>query len=114
MPLILTKKTLAETLGVGGIPHLIFVRFLGIPRDRLDIPRRRVPAVLSYAVVLAALGAACGALVTHVLLIPALLLGVGGLCLIFSFPEAGVVLSTVMLPAICTHTFHSKTNGFIF
>jgi hypothetical protein len=100
IPLILTKKTLAETLGVGGIPYLIFVRFLGIPRDRLDIPRRRVPAVLSYAVVLAALGAACGALVTHVLLIPALLLGLGGLCLIFSFPEAGVVLSTVMLPAI--------------
>lgn len=100
IPMILTKKTLAETLGAGGIPYLIFVRFLGIPRDRLDIPRRKLPAVLPYITILAALGAAFGALVTHVLLIPAILLGVGVLALIFAFPEAGVVLSTLMLPAI--------------
>ena len=100
IPLMLTKKTLAETLGVGGIPYLIFVRFLCIPRDRLDIPRRKIPAVLPYMTALVALGAACGALVSHVLLVPAILLGVGVLGLIFSYPEAGVILSTVMLPVI--------------
>lgn len=100
IPLTLTKKTLAETLGTGGIPYLIFVRFLGIPRDRLDIPRRKLPAVLPYLTALLALGAAFGALVSHVLLVPAILLGIGALGLIFSFPEAGVILSTVMLPAI--------------
>lgn len=100
IPLMLTKKTLAETLGTGGIPYLIFVRFLGIPRDRLDIPRRKLPAVLPYLAALLALGAAFGALVSHVLLVPAILLGIGALGLIFSFPEAGVILSTVMLPAI--------------
>lgn len=100
IPLMLTKKTLAETLGTGGIPYLIFVRFLGIPRDRLDIPRRKLPAVLPYLTALLALGAAFGALVSHVLLVPAILLGIGALGLIFSFPEAGVILSTVMLPAI--------------
>lgn len=100
IPLTLTKKTLAETLGTGGIPYLIFVRFLGIPRDRLDIPRRKLSAVLPYLTALLALGAAFGALVSHVLLVPAILLGIGTLGLIFSFPEAGVILSTVMLPAI--------------
>ena len=100
IPLMLTKKTLAETLGTGGIPYLIFVRFLGIPRDRLDIPRRKLPAVLPYLAALLALGSAFAALVSHVLLIPAILLGVGALGLIFSYPEAGVILSTVMLPAI--------------
>ena len=100
IPLLLTKKTLAETLGVGGIPYLIFVRFLGIPKDRLDIPRKKLPAVLPYLTALLALGAACGALATHALAIPALMLGIGALGLIFSFPEAGVVLSTVMLPVI--------------
>lgn len=100
IPLMLTKKTLAETLGTGGIPYFIFVRFLGIPRDRLDIPRRKLPAVLPYLTALLALGAAFGALVSHVLLVPAILLGIGALGLIFSFPEAGVILSTVMLPAI--------------
>lgn len=100
IPLMLTKKTLAETLGTGGMAHLVFVRFLGIPRDRLDIPRRKLPALLPYVTILAALGAGFGALYSHVLLIPAVLLGVGALGLIFAFPEAGVVLSTLMLPAV--------------
>ena len=100
IPLLLTKKTLAETLGMGGIPYLIFVRFLGIPRDRLDIPRKRLPAVVPYLIALLALGGAFGALTSHVLVIPAAMVGLGALGLIFSFPEAGVVLSTAMLPAI--------------
>ena len=100
IPLILTKKTLAETLGVGGIPYLIFVRFLGIPRDRLDVPRRQISIVLPYLTVLLALGGAAAALVSHVLLVPLVLICIGALGLIFSYPEAGVVLSTVMLPAI--------------
>ena len=100
IPLMLTKKTLAETLGVGGIPYLIFVRFLGIPRDRLDVPHRRISIVLPYLTVLLALGGAAAALVSHVLLVPLVLICVGALGLIFAYPEAGVVLSTVMLPAI--------------
>ena len=100
IPLLLTKKTLAETLGMGGIPYLIFVRFLGIPRDRLDIPRKRLPAVVPYLIALLALGGAFGALTSHILAIPAAMVGLGALGLIFSFPEAGVVLSTAMLPAI--------------
>ncbi len=100
IPLILTKKTLAETLGTGGLPYLIFVRFLGIPRDRLEPPRQKMPAVLPYLTVFLALLASGGALLTHPLLIPGILLGLGALGLVFTYPEAGVVLSTVLLPAI--------------
>ena len=66
----------------------------------MSLARRKLPAVLPYLTALLALGAAFGALVSHVLLVPAILLGIGALGLIFSFPEAGVILSTVMLPAI--------------
>lgn len=100
IPLTLTRKTLAATLGSGGITRLIFVRFLGIPSDRLDIPLRKFPAALPYISTLLALGAAFCALISHVLLIPMILLGIGVLGMIFAFPETGVVLSTLMLPAI--------------
>jgi hypothetical protein len=100
IPLMLTKKTLAETMGTGRLPYLIFVRFLGIPQDRLEQPRQRIPAVLPYLTVFLSLLSAVGALLTHPLLIPAILLGAGALGLVFTYPEAGVVLSTVLLPAI--------------
>ena len=100
IPLLLTRRSLGETLGVGGIPYLIFVRFLGIPRDRLEPPRQKMPAVLPYLTVFLSLLAAGGALFTHPLLMPAVLLGLGALGLVFTYPEAGVVLSTILLPAI--------------
>lgn len=100
VPLTVTRKTLAELLGEGGIPHLIFVRFLGIPKERLDVPLRRTPAVLPFVFSLLAMGSAACGLFSHVLLIPLILLGVGVLGLVFAYPEAGVILSTAMLPAI--------------
>lgn len=100
IPMVLTKRTLAETLGAGGLPYLIFVRFFGIPRDRLEQPAHRIPLVLPYLTVILALGASGIALVTHPLVIPAALLAVGALGLVFTYPEAGVILSTVLLPAI--------------
>lgn len=100
IPLMLTKKTLAETIGTGKLSYLIFVRFLGIPRDRLEQPRQRIPAFLPYLTVLLSFLSAAGALLTHPLLIPAMLLAAGALGLVFTYPEAGVVLSTVLLPAI--------------
>jgi hypothetical protein len=100
VPLVLTKKTLAETLGSGALSHLIFVRFLGIPQDRLEQPRQKVPVALPYLTLILAIAAAGGALLTHPLLIPGIMMALGGLGLIMTYPEAGVVLSTVMLPAI--------------
>jgi hypothetical protein len=99
IPLLLTGRSIAETLD-GGIPHLIFVRFLGIPRDRAETPRQKMPAVLPYLTVLLSMLAAGGALFTHPLLAPMILAAMGCLGLIFTYPEAGVVLSTVLLPTV--------------
>lgn len=100
IPMMLTKRTLAETLRSGKLSHAILVGFLGVPQDRLEPPRQKTPAVLPYLTVfLSLLGAGAG-LLTHPLLIPAAMLGVGVLGLIFTYPEAGVVLSTILLPAI--------------
>ena len=99
IPLLLTGRTPAEALD-GGLPHLILVRFLGVPQDRSESAHRKMPAALPYLTVLLAILAAGSALFTHPLLAPAILAAAGALGLIFTYPEAGVVLSTVMLPAI--------------
>lgn len=103
LPAVLTKKSLAETLGTGGLSRLVFVRLLGIPEDRMEPKRQKMPVVLPYVTVLLSLLAAEGALFLHPLLIPAALLGVGMLGLIFTYPEAGVVISTALLPVIWLH-----------
>lgn len=100
IPMILTKKTLAETLGRGALSRLLFVGLLGLPEDRMEPEHRRMPVITPYFAVFLSLIAAGGALFIHPLLIPAAMVGVGVLGLIFTYPEAGVVLSTVLLPAV--------------
>lgn len=100
IPLLLTRRTLAETLGRGGVAYAFFVGFLGLPRDRLKAQRHRVPILLPYLVPLFSVAAAWGALHLHPLFLLMLLLGLGVLGLILTYPEAGVVLSTAMLPVI--------------
>ncbi|MBO5512872.1 MAG: hypothetical protein J6K29_01320 [Clostridia bacterium] len=100
LPLLFTKKSLAETLGAGKLSHALFASFLGIPEDRLAPQKQRMPVALPYVTVLLSLPMAVGALYTHPLILPILLLVCGLLGLIFTYPEAGVVLSTVLLPAI--------------
>ena len=99
IPLLLTGRTPAETLD-GGLSHLILVRFLGVPQDRPKSARQKMPAALPYLTVFFAIIAAGGALLVHPLLAPAVLAVMGTLGLVFTYPEAGAVLSTVMLPAI--------------
>ena len=100
LPAVMTKKTLAETLVTGRVSRFVLLRLLGFPEDRMDSCRVRMPVVLPYVTVLLAVTAAGGALFLHPLLIPALLLAVGAVGLIFSYPEAGVVVSTFLLPVI--------------
>lgn len=99
IPLLLTGRTPAETLD-GGLSHLILVRFLGVPQDRPKSARQKMPAALPYLTVFFAIIAAGGALLVHPLLAPAVLAVMGTLGLVFTYPEAGAVLSTAMLPAI--------------
>ncbi|MBR5123584.1 MAG: O-antigen ligase family protein [Clostridia bacterium] len=100
LPAMMTKKTLAETLMTGRASRFLLIRLLGFPEDRIATNRTKVPFVLPYATVLLAIAAAGGALFVHPLLIPVLLLIVGLVGLIFAYPEAGVVASTLLLPAI--------------
>ncbi len=100
VPLVPTHMSLAEALGRSRPARLIFVRLLGVPEDRLTAPCRRMPAVLPYLTVLVAFGAACATLIIHPLVIPLALVALGLCGLIFTYPEAGVVLSTVALPLV--------------
>lgn len=100
LPAVLTKKTLAETLVTGRVPRFVLIRLLGFPEDRMETYRIKMPAVLPYVTPLLAVAAAVGALFVHPLLIPALLVAVGAVGLIFTYPEAGVVTSTLLLPVI--------------
>ncbi len=100
VPLILTKASLADALGHSRIARLILVRLLGVPQDRLTAPPRRFPRMLFYLAFLPAAAAAVGSLFLHPLVIPIGLVSIGVCGLIFTYPEAGVVLSTVMLPMV--------------
>ncbi len=100
IPAVLTKKTLAETLVTGRVSRFLLIRLLGFPEDRMETYRVKMPVVLPYVTVLLAIAAAGGALFLHPLLIPALLVALGAVGLIFTYPEAGVVTSTLLLPVI--------------
>ncbi len=100
VPAILTKKTLAETLVTGKVSRFVLIRLLGFPEDRMETYRIKMPVVLPYVTVLLAMAAAGGALFLHPLLIPVSLMAAGAVGLIFTYPEAGVVVSTLLLPLI--------------
>ncbi len=102
LPLAVTRRSLAETLGRGWLTRLLLVGLLGVPPDRLAAPRRRMPVALPYLSVLLALGAAVGVLLGRLspAVVPLGCLAVGLCGLIFTYPEAGAVLSTVLLPIL--------------
>ncbi len=100
LPLALCRLSFSESLGNSLISRLILVRLLGVPQDRLKLTRRKMPRILPYIAFLLAAISAGAALFIHPLFIPLALLAAGACGLIFTYPEAGVVLSTVLLPAI--------------
>ena len=100
IPLAVSPKPLSEALGDSTLFRLILVRLLGIPRDRLCPPKRKAPRILPYIMVLLGLAVGVGTLWLHPAVIPLMLLIPGILGLILTYPEAGVVLSTLSLPVI--------------
>lgn len=100
LPLLLTRKTMAGALSTGRLTSLLLFSFLGIPRESLDLPRGKGWKLLFYPMPLLGALAAYLALWSHPLLIPLCLICLGVQGMIFAYPEAGVVLFTVMLPAV--------------
>ena len=100
LPFAFSRSSLGSVLEKSFLPGCILSELLGIPRENAGNTLNRRPAVLWYLCPILGLGAAVGALFIHPAVIPLTIMGVGILGMIFSHPEAGVVLSTLMLPAI--------------
>ena len=100
LPMLLTRQTLAGAFGSSRVAVRFLSSFLGVPRESLTVPRDKRLNRLFYLAPLLGLAAACGALWSHPWLISLCLIGIGVLGLIFAYPEAGVVLFTVVLPAV--------------
>jgi hypothetical protein len=100
LPLLFSRKTIGGALKESFLIGPIITVLLGVPRDPAEAARGRGWRWLWYLAPVLGLGAAVGGLYIHPLLIPLGLLGLGLLGMLFTYPEAGVVLSTVMLPAV--------------
>ncbi len=104
IPLILTRRSMAESMGRSPLLRRILVRFLGIPEDRLTAPFGQHTAgnfAMSYYTA-CALGLVTATLCLFVApwVVMLILLLLAVVSMIFAYPETGVVLTTLMLPAI--------------
>lgn len=104
VPLLLSKKSLAAALGSSPFCRLLFVRFLGIPEDRLGgLERKFTTAETLMAMYVACfLGVLAGVstLFIQPWVIPLGVLAAVFLGMIFAYPEVGVVLFTLLLPLV--------------
>lgn len=98
IPLAFSPKPLLETLGSSALGRLIFVRFLGIPQDRMQVSEPTSSRFAYYIVFPLGALAATAALFISPWIIPLALVAVGLLGMILTYPETGVVLSVAMLP----------------
>ncbi|MBQ3507351.1 MAG: hypothetical protein IJA91_02270, partial [Clostridia bacterium] len=98
LPLVCTAKPLLNAVGDSATGRLIFVRFLGISRDRMQVVPMKVSHAGYYLSCLWGLLGAVAALFISPWIIPVALFVVGGVGMILTYPETGVVLSVAMLP----------------
>ncbi len=98
LPLVCTTKPLLNTVGDSAIGRWIFVRILGISQDRMQASSTKVSSVGYYLSCLWGLLGAVAALFISPWILPIALLALGGLGMILTYPETGVVLSIAMLP----------------
>jgi len=103
VPLTLSPKPLRRVLGEGRIMRRCLTGGLGIPTERLARADRRVTKprpVWFFVSVLLAVPAAAVSYLTHPFIVPLAGVLVALVGMIFAYPEAGVILSTSMLPLI--------------
>lgn len=101
IPLVFSSKTLSHALGSGICARWLFVHVLGIPEDGLLRNERQSNRAFPYIAMPLGLLAALFTWWIHPLVIPAVLIGLGGLGMIFAYPETGVVLTVLLLPVLC-------------
>lgn len=100
LPWVFSRKSAGGVLERGLLSGPVLTELLGIPQEHTAKPVSRRWALLWYLCPILGLGGAVGALYIHPLIIPLAMAGLGLLGMIFSHPEAGVVLSTLTLPAV--------------
>ena len=100
IPLVFSSKTLAQALGTSLSTRWLFVTVLGVPEDGLLRPERQSAKWLRYATFPIGLLIAIPTWWIHPLVVPAVLVAIGVLGMIFAYPEVGVVLTTLCLPTL--------------
>ena len=98
IPFILTGRPFARVIGDSALMRLIFVRFLCIPKERIAARAKRSGPLYWLLFLTPLLGAV--ALFFSPWYLPIGLILLGALCMVMTFPEAGVILATAMLPFI--------------
>ncbi len=98
LPPLSSHSTLRESVSRSRCMSVFLGHFLCIPQESTPASHKKMPVGLPVFSVLLSLGVAIGALFTHPLLMPMVAVGLLLMGLIFSYPEAGVLLSTVLLP----------------
>ncbi len=100
IPLLASLKPFSHMLGGSRIGHWLLVRFLGVSQDRLQASFPKTPTWAYFLFCLFGVLSAVGSFFIHPLIIPLSLMAIGIVGLIFAYPEAGVILSTVALPLV--------------
>lgn len=104
IPFLLSKNNLAASLGHSPLGRLIFVRFLGIPEDRFGGVERKFSTVegliILYTTCFLGILAGISTLFIHPWVLPLAVAVLVFLGMIFSYPETGVVLFTLLLPLV--------------
>ncbi len=99
-PMIISRSTLRRAVAVSVMGRLILKRYLCIPLDPPPRKPKKMPVYLPFVSAFAAMLFAVGALFTHELLLLPIVAALILLGLIFSYPEAGVLLTTACLPVV--------------
>ncbi len=100
LPLALSAKPLSRALGSGHFARWLFVDVLGVPKDGLLHTERQTMGVWRYAVTVLVGTSAVATWWIHPLVIPGVAILIGLLGMIFTYPETGVVLTTLTLPVL--------------
>lgn len=103
LPMILSHASLSDGVGNSRCLRWFFVSLLGIPAESFNRPRRKMSVAMPYVAFLLAVAAAVVTIWIHPAVIPLAIavIGIGGM--IFAYPEAGVILSTALLPILWLH-----------
>lgn len=97
VPLIIAKKTVAETLLQSRAGYFIVTEFMGIPQEKLEVPPAKHGDSYNIAIVF---GLIAGSLTYFIDPVQAILLIVVLLtvALVLSYPEIGVLITALILP----------------